>query len=221
VIGEQGDRTSIALGTGDVDSVAVSPGGEVVVAMSTGAEVSLRAVDLARGHADELLSAEGAGAARLAFLGDGSLIVARGSTLHRLGRDGNLRWSVDADPSSAIAALAAAGDRLAVLLDREDARALVVQLDGDGAVRWSQDAAPPGGLGATLAVTPSGWVALADQDALLFGPDGALRGGWGTPQAVFPPIVHAATVAFHGDQVVAGGWIRGQTPYVATYRPDR
>jgi hypothetical protein len=140
---------------------------------------------------------------RLAFLGDGSLVVAHGTILQRIGIDGASIWSLDAGPAYPIRAVAAAaaGERIAVAAgSSQDAVAL---LDASGAVHWAAKHRAYG-----VDVDASGRVVLRENGVLMLdAATGAFRWAWGfDPRAVFPPVWFTGDVAFLEGDVVAGGW---------------
>lgn len=116
----------------------MSPRVAVLVGLSTREGAVIRFVLANRGDDAELpvdVPVSGAGAIRLAFLDDGSLVVARGSALQRIGANGAVVWALDAGAPYVIDKVVAAGERIALIAARPNERETIAQLDhGCGAL---------------------------------------------------------------------------------------
>jgi hypothetical protein len=211
-----GEVRQSPLGDGHVEWVAVGPGGAVLAGLSTGQWAVIRCAPADTrdpGPACDF-PVSGEGSLRLAFLGDGTLVVARGSKLRRLGVDGSVLWTLDGGAPWEVHDLVASGDLIAVTLRHPTEPGATVQLDATGQVRWATRIAWGG-----VAIDPGGAVAVTEGDVVLFDADGTFQWAWFNPFPVYPPPFAAAAVAFHDGRVVAGGWKNGRIPFISLIGP--
>jgi hypothetical protein len=201
------------LGEGEVQSLAVNAAGQVAVALAGPEDASVLVLDLAEGVVLDVFMERIGGAMRIAFTGEGDLVVGRDSVLHVFAPDGRRLAEIDAGHGLVIDAVAAAGDTIGVAGTAPGAGGVVAALDSSGSVRWAR-----GGAGANPAIAVDATGALAvnvGTDVWKLDASGATVSQWPGPQpAVFPPGVDVDAVAFVGGQLVAGGVLDGERPFL-------
>lgn len=207
-----GEVRHVPLANGDVESIAVNARGEVYAALSTteGAVIRFVPADLSAPQLPHEIPVGGTGPIRLAFLGNGSLVIGQGSTITRVSATGAVLWRLDAGAPWEILDVAATGDLIAIGARHPTASWATVELDAAGAVRWATRI-----IGGDVAIHPSGAVAVTNGDAVLFDGNGAFQWAWANVFPVYPPPFAAAAVTFHGDSVIAGGWKNGRVPFIS------
>jgi hypothetical protein len=205
-----GEPAYVELGPGEVQSVAASSTGQVAVAISRpGGAATIQVLDREEGVTLDLTAPASGGSMRLAFLGDGHLVVARGSTLTHLGEDGRVFWEIDVGGAFTFEDVAAAGERIGVAGTHTTAGSFVAVLDATGTIRWAQrlGVLSPGAI-SDLAVDEAGALAVTSVQATArFDAVGNLlwTAPFNPPQEVpFPPLAGRAVAFAHGGVVVAG-----------------
>jgi hypothetical protein len=200
-----------ALGDGVVESIAAGPGGEIAVARSRDdGTIVVQVLDPRDGQVIDVDPPGFGPTVRLAFLGNGQLVSARGSTLASMSRAGGLLWSVEAGGALAFQHVVARGGIIAVAGSQGPDDPFVASLDAGGAT-----------LGTTrvaarvddLAVHPGGAIAAAIGHQVVHVDPTGVQSTWPGSSGI---AAEAIAVEFVGDRVVAGGVLNGSAPLVVS-----